>query len=103
MLEETSAFTEMPVGILGAPGEAGQCLKGFVGMSARNVWHLPTAEILGAYRGFLWMPSRPRQRQQQQPSGLGWAGLGKLTQTSASWPFPPPWRDKSHGAGTAQH
>lgn len=70
ILEETSALTEMPVGILGVPGEAGQCLRGFVCMPARNLWHLPMAEILGAYRGFLWMPSRPCQ---QQP--LGWGGL----------------------------
>lgn len=36
---------------------------------------------------------------------LGWGGLvlGKLTQPSTSWPFPPLWRDKSHGAGIAQH
>lgn len=100
MMEETSTPTEMLVGLLGAPEEAGQCLRGFVCMPARNLWHLPTAEILGAYRGFLWMPSRPHRRQ---PCGWDGLTLGEPTQPSTSWSFPLLWRDKSHGVGIAQH
>lgn len=69
MLEETSALTEMPVGILGAPGEAGQCLRGFECMPARNLWHLPTLrywELIGVSSGCLHV----------RTSSSLWAGVG---------------------------
>lgn len=69
MLEKTSTHSEMPVGLLGAPGEAGQHLRGFVHVSARNLWHLLPAVIVGAYQGFL------SDAFTSAPAAALWAGV----------------------------
>lgn len=68
IMEQTSTPTEMPVGLLGAPGEAGQHLRGFAHVSARNLWHLLPTMIAGAYLGF------PLDAFTSAPAAAFWVG-----------------------------
>lgn len=72
VLEQISTPTEMPVGLLGALGEAGQRRRGFVHVSARNLCYLLLSVIAGAYQGF------PLDAFTSAPAAALWAGVGCL-------------------------